>query len=124
MNNLSAKIKELDEAEFSVDLHNKIVNKAKRLRMRPFIAIIGLLLVSNLVLSGWHILVKIEGIELVILAKVFLADFSLNYGFLSDFAETVVDFMSLTSILVFLSNFLVGSYMVSFLVRERSSQRI
>jgi hypothetical protein len=113
-NNISQKIKNLPEIEFPEGLHSRIMKQLFFLKLRTPFIIFSSLLSINIIISGWYAWNKIIEMDTIAIIKDMLSGFELSYYFISDFAQTILNYFPITSTIIFVVNILVLAY-ISFL---------
>jgi len=94
-------------------LHKKIMSSLFFLRFKRYF-LIGIVLLSlNLILISWHIWSRIIEKDILIIIKDMIQEFDLSWAFIEEFITTILEYLPLTSIIIFVVNVFVMGYLIS-----------
>lgn len=107
---ISKKIQELEDVELPDGLHGRIVRQLLFLQFRtPFTIVVSLLIV-NLLVSGWHIWVRVSENNAIEVLRIIIASFEFSSSYLSNVMQTVTDLFPISLIASFILNLALVTY--------------
>ncbi len=112
MDEITKKIKELNEIDFPPGLHGKIMRKLAFLQFRtPFLIVVSLLLL-NLVFSGWKIWSNLSGSEAVSTFKVLMETFDWTWRSAIEIFNASQELFPMGLIVSFSINIMLAVYLL------------
>ena len=111
-NHLSEKFKNLPQAEFPADLHNRILNGIVSSRVRRGFATVFSVLLLNLLVAGYFLITRLIHNDAFTPINFMMREFELSEGYFTQLASILYHSISLGLLLTMIFNIILMRYVL------------
>ena len=120
MHELSHRMKQMEDAPLPPTLHGKIMRRIYFYRLRGPLAMIFMLLLVNVAVSGWHVWVGMTQLNTLTIITSILDGFEGSIDFLVNATQNISQIIPIMPLSMFTLNCILFGYVAFLLVKTRT----